>query len=159
MTNKEAIFKLIEYCRWLERNFERFNAEPFDKAIGALEDKETREQYEQWEAVEEEEAREYFERIRQTCEDCISRQAALKQSRVEYNDDGEGHRVVYVEEIKALPPVTPQPKTGRWIADVDRWGDIVTTTDGYRCSECNTFNTDKDNYCPHCGCRMKGESE
>ena len=40
MTNKEAIFKLIAYKRWLERNFERFNAEPFDMAIGALEDRE-----------------------------------------------------------------------------------------------------------------------
>lgn len=52
------------------------------------------------------------------------------------------------------PSVNPQPKTGRWIADVDRWGDIVTTVNGYRCSECNAFNTDKDNYCPNCGAKM-----
>lgn len=53
MTSKEAIFKLIEYKRWLERNFEKFNAEPFDMAIEALEDREAREQYEKWEAIEE----------------------------------------------------------------------------------------------------------
>ena len=150
MTNKEAIFKLIEYCRWLERNFERFNAEPFDKAIGALEDQEAREQYKKWEAVEEEEAREYFERTRQTCEDCISRQAALKQSRVEYNDDGEGYGVIYIEDIEDLPSVTPQPKMGRWIHPYK--SDIAC-----ECSECHVQMpiTSDYKFCPHCGAKME----
>ena len=43
MTNKEAIFKLIEYRRRLERDFEgtdyTLDAEPFDMAIEALESK------------------------------------------------------------------------------------------------------------------------
>lgn len=43
MTNKEAIFKLIEYRRRLERDFEgtdyTLDAEPFDMAIEALERK------------------------------------------------------------------------------------------------------------------------
>lgn len=50
----------------------------------------------------------------QPCEDCISRAEALRHSHIEYDDDGEGHRVVYVEDIKELPLVTPKQKTGRW---------------------------------------------
>jgi len=45
---------------------------------------------------------------------------------------------------------------GEWIADVDKWGDVVTTVNGYTCSKCGTFNSDKDNFCPNCGARMKG---
>ena len=44
----------------------------------------------------------------QPCEDCISRTEALKHSHIEYDDDGVGHRVVYVEDIKELPTVTPK---------------------------------------------------
>ena len=56
--------------------------------------------------------------------------------------------------IKAQPEVE---KKGKWIADVDRWGDVVTTVNGYICSECKVFNTDKDNFCPNCGARMEKE--
>lgn len=95
--------------------------------------------------------------------DLISRQAvldALDKSKYsntfceEHNIDWSinlGMAHIVVNELK---PVTPQPKIGRWIADVDRWGDIVTTVNGYRCSECNVFNTDKDNFCPNCGAKM-----
>jgi hypothetical protein len=44
----------------------------------------------------------------QPCEDCISRTEALKHSHIEYDDDGEGHRVIYAEDIKDLPSVTPK---------------------------------------------------
>ena len=62
------------------------------------------------------------------------------------------------DELPSVQPTRPTRPTGKWIADVDRWGDIVTTVNGYRCSECNTFNADKDNFCPNCGARME-ESE
>lgn len=55
---------------------------------------------------------------------------------------------------RVIKTLEQEPKEGHWIADVDRWGDIVTTVNGYRCDKCNTFNSDKDNYCPNCGCRM-----
>lgn len=64
-----------------------------------------------------------------------------------------------IGNIKELPSVTPKAKVGKWIADVDRWGDIITTVNGYRCSECNTFDTDKDNYCPMCGAKMEVKHE
>jgi hypothetical protein len=43
----------------------------------------------------------------ESCEDCISRAEALKHSHIEYDDDDIGHRVVYAEDIEALPSVTP----------------------------------------------------
>lgn len=45
------------------------------------------------------------------CDDCISREEALKHSHIEYDDDGERHRVVYVEDIEELPSVTPTSDT------------------------------------------------
>ena len=59
--------------------------------------------------------------------------------------------------MNVLEKQMQEPKTGHWIAVVDKWGDIVTTVNGYRCDKCNTFNADKDNYCPNCGARMEGE--
>ena len=65
--------------------------------------------------------------------------------------------VVFEEEKKALYKAIQaleQMKEGHWIADVDKWGDIVTTVNGYRCSECGEFNSCHDNFCPNCGARM-----
>lgn len=50
-------------------------------------------------------------------------------------------------------------RKGKWIPSFERWGDILTTVDGYTCSECSVFNTDKDNYCPNCGADMRGEED
>ena len=47
---------------------------------------------------------------------------------------------------------------GEWIADVDKWGDVVTTVNGYTCSKCGMFNSDKDNVCPNCGADMRGDT-
>ena len=77
------------------------------------------------------------------CEDAISRQAVLDLiEREEFKGDA-------ISEIEKLPPVTPQPKIGRWIYH-----------DGYipykhECSECGKrFGTDS-NYCPNCGAKMQ----
>ena len=56
------------------------------------------------------------------------------------------------EAIRAIANGTPL-KEGHWI-EVDN---------GYICSECDIIRakgtTGKYNYCPNCGCRMKGEIE
>ena len=52
----------------------------------------------------------------------------------------------------------PDREKGEWIADVDKWGDVVTTVNGYTCSKCGAFNSDKDNFCPNCGADMRGET-
>ena len=97
----------------------------------------------------------------QPSDDAISRKAVLEMAK-SYNTDGWDMYtplVVDVEDIKELPSVTPQPRKGHWIADVDKWGDVVTTVNGYRCDKCNTFNADKDNYCPNCGADMREVEE
>jgi rubrerythrin len=93
------------------------------------------------------------------CEDVISRQAVLDSINANCVYENEYNLTTkhIKDAIEQLPPITPKAKVGKWIADVDRWGDIVTTVNGYRCSECNTFDTDKDNYCPNCGAKMESE--
>lgn len=59
-----------------------------------------------------------------------------------------------MSDILNLPSVENK---GEWIADIDKWGDVVTTVNGYTCSKCGTFNSDKDNFCPNCGADMRGE--
>lgn len=65
----------------------------------------------------------------QPCEDCISREDALRHRRLIHDDDGIGYSVVRVDEIIALPSVTP--KTG-WIPVSERLprdsGYYLTTT-------------------------------
>ena len=73
----------------------------------------------------------------QPCKDCISRQAVLA---INENHHGQmPNEVNYQiwEEIKALPPVTPQPKMGHWVFD-----EILDKN--YYCSECKSMGVD---YC------------
>lgn len=80
----------------------------------------------------------------QTCEDAISRQEALNC--VTSNE----FRYRMVEDMKALPPVIPQPKTGHWVYD-EKLG-------VYRCS-CFTdlTRTNAYKYCSNCGRKMVSE--
>ena len=80
--------------------------------------------------------------------DCISREDAIRIA------SGYCHFSNIPEELKKLPSVNPQPKTGHWIDD---------TSLGYHvsiCSNCNwrghgdTCLIYKPKYCPNCGCRM-----
>lgn len=48
-----------------------------------------------------------------------------------------------------------ESKTGKWIENVVRWGNAITTVHGYRCSECGALNLCKDKFCPNCGKDMK----
>ena len=64
------------------------------------------------------------------------------------------------EDIQRYIEVAPSVENkGEWIADVDKWGDVVTTVNGYVCSKCGVFNSDKDNFCPNCGADMRGKAE
>ena len=79
------------------------------------------------------------------CDDAISRQAAIDACLNGWNKD---YKEI-VEEIRTLPPVTPQPKTGRWISTTDKAEHLVWECD--KCSWQQRFNT---NYCPDCGANM-----
>ena len=96
--------------------------------------------------------------------DCISRQAAMEEiSKQQTYKMFEGEDTLYLDAndvgsvLASLPSAQPERKTGRWIPQKDKWGDYVTTVDGYVCSECNNFDCMEENYCPNCGARMEGE--
>ena len=99
------------------------------------------------------------------CEDAISRQiisdyveSHIQEINTGYGDLNEHtNRILrmIVEYIDKLPPVTPQPKTGQWIAS-----DI--SKEKYVCSECggacwyydHEGDVAKSRYCPNCGAKM-----
>lgn len=109
------------------------------------------------------------------CEDCISRQAVLDMAITIQTDDCSGNEtmeVVTVDDVRALPSVTPTRKTGKWIdtgeISTNRRGQIVHEV---ICSECNGISYFRSmgnkyigaNLCPNCGSRncqerLKGES-
>lgn len=168
MTTNEAI-KVLDIIPTIGEQ-----VDALDMTIKALEEKETREQYERWEAIEEEEAREYFERRKQPCEDCISREA-LRQKLQEHHDffvnayggfsnlpQNDKARVDEISSCIAMvvnePSVTPQPRTGHWIAQ-----DIHNCHTEFKCSSCGYIHsfmhlygepTADYTYCPRCGAKM-----
>ena len=94
-----------------------------------------------------------------TCEDAISRQAAvdfLKKHAETYKDVTVKMTFMtsasLINNRNNLPPVTPQPKTGHWIFDevLDRH---------YYCSECKSMGVDYWDYCPNCGAKMAEPQE
>ena len=98
----------------------------------------------------------------QHCEDAVSREAVLSR----YADwHGYGYDRSYIYQfIKNLPPVTPEPRTGKWIKTRE-W---VTPTnnvnddyqvDVYTCSHCKSEFGLTFRFCPNCGEKKEGESE
>lgn len=104
----------------------------------------------------------------QLCEDAVSRKAVLKYiegSEAELGHSSENELVC--QDIKELPPVTPQPKMGHWIG---RGGSYICS-----CCRCDpldflepegldggSYMDTPMNYCPHCGIKMvepQAESE
>lgn len=92
------------------------------------------------------------------CKDCISRQAVDNLSRdlVHATRDKADFLCKFWEGLNALPPVTPQPKTGHWIYKNYNW----------HCSECDEtpktlgyvgnadFMKEHFKFCNHCGIKM-----
>ena len=87
------------------------------------------------------------------CDDCVKRQEVLDAITAnciwenEYNLTSSRIKKV----VENLPSVASQPKTGRWIRTTDKAEHLVWECD--KCSWQQRFNT---NYCPNCGCAMKG---
>ena len=93
----------------------------------------------------------YFSKEQKPCEDAISRQAAINSIWDGTNMDIYTREVK--EELEALPPVTPQPKTGHWIMK------NPSPYEPWRCSNCNSVGSNLYNFCPNCGAKMKADSE
>ena len=103
----------------------------------------------------------------QPCEDVISRaeaEAIFRNARSKLNpsdyktaDEFSTRDLMLLNAeqfIHLLPSVTPQPKIGKWI-DVDSLDGALW----HECSECGETEFYATDYCPNCGCRMKGEDE
>lgn len=103
---------------------------------------------------------------KEPCKDAISREAVLEAVSKIGLCKCNTNEIEAVDEclrvVKALPPVTPQPKTGRWISfgtkgEID--GQIVRT---FICSECDAIsifrvtngNIVNGDLCPNCGAKM-----
>ena len=98
-------------------------------------------------------------------EDCISRQRVLDIVEFNRNSYDGNDAVVWIErEIKELPSVQPEPKTGHWITRIDDKGQFI----GYKCSKCGGKKIGdegewvelidyKYQYCPNCGAKMEAE--
>ena len=138
MTNEEAIKWLKVEASYIEEDVGHGKEilEAYDIAIEALE--------------------------QEPCNDTISRQEVLDMCKKEidhisknwqnYHSPSEAKSgFSYIAtNICDMPPVTPQPKTGRWMHPYK--SDIAC-----ECSECHIQMpiTNYFNYCPNCGARME----
>lgn len=84
----------------------------------------------------------------QPCEDCIRRDQAV------YVASGYCAPQNIADELRKLPPVTPQQKTGHWI-DIE----ILDSALWHKCSECGETEFYATNFCPNCGADMRGDEE
>ena len=113
----------------------------------------------------------------QSCDDAISRQDALRafmyatngERLPDYNCDNYPvtYDLRYIKKtLRALPPVTPQPKTGHWIIKDSKEqgydiGGVKTWYIQIKCSECGFIktaiegHTGQYHYCPNCGAKMQ----
>ncbi len=91
------------------------------------------------------------------CEDAVDRKEALKAI------EGKEYKFQVYEAIEKLPPVTPKPRTGKWIETLaeDACGELYSY---WACSECGRsvgYNLadikdvlEEYPYC-HCGAKME----
>lgn len=90
------------------------------------------------------------------CDDAISREDALMCLTGEIKDTDTIETIIArsVRRIRKLPPVTPQPKTGKWNTFELFQGGIKETW--YECPKCKWSNAllIPRNYCPNCGAKM-----
>ena len=97
--------------------------------------------------------------LEQQSDDCVSK-AELMKLYYEYQPTLATNVYEFGEKLKALPPVTPTRKVGKWIYD--------KASQNWRCSECNEtpktmgyvgtadFMAEHFRFCNHCGIEMVG---
>ena len=88
------------------------------------------------------------------CDDAISRQAVLDKKELVDLEDGQSFYCISPEDVETLPPVTPQPKIGRWVEN-DRG--ICSCCGKYKYEGIDGSIYDDawfPSYCPNCGEKM-----
>ena len=93
----------------------------------------------------------------QPCEDCISREAVIKNIKwwfdlIELNPD------ILIDSMITLPFVTPQRPKGKWIEHPHERG-LDWEYSMFECSRCHEWTTSDYEYCPNCGAEMEGDYE
>ena len=96
----------------------------------------------------------------QPSEDCISREAAIKNIKwwfdlIELNPD------ILIDSMITLPSVTPQRPKGKWIDVLDE-KTAYSETHHFECSICgcgSSWISELEKYCPNCGAEMSGGEE
>lgn len=83
------------------------------------------------------------------CEDAISRQVVLDIQAKYAKHMGATKFWQMRDDIKTLPSVKPQERTGHWIEK-----DYLRSGIVYSCSKCGSFVHEKTNFCPDCGANM-----
>lgn len=130
MTKEEAIKEIENFQDEYDSNGSGYLDEALDMAIKALK--------------------------QEPCEDAISRQAVLEY--IEGNEADLWHsseNELVCQDIKALPPVTPQPKNGKWLKG-NSYGDQYNYYQSCVCSCCKReYDVHGWNYCPNCGAKME----
>ena len=140
MTSEEADYEIADLQKRLD--IAEYDKERFKEKITVLEEK--------LKAISTE-----------PCEDAISREAALNSLIGNTHLDGYdlAEALDAIENTDKLPPVTPKPKTGRWIAYEVQLPD--RTILNYRCSVCGRkligYNTETLSEAPFCHCGAKME--
>lgn len=90
---------------------------------------------------------------KEPCDDVISRQAVLdcltatNLKKFDFILDAR-------DKIKNLPPVTPQPKMGKWIKSRDSYGNNHFTCPFCEHDIATKGDTWEDNYCSNCGAKL-----
>ena len=91
----------------------------------------------------------------QPCEDAISRTDLREEIFITAeNDYQKGWNDALESVYKNAPSVQPKTKTGRWIEEINDYGEIMR----WHCSNCyddSGFTTNcKYDFCPYCGAKM-----
>ena len=102
----------------------------------------------------------------QPCEDCISRQAAINTVVFECGEWA-GLAKEISKQLQQLPPVTPQPKMGRWLhrENMDYLDKDKVVHNHFMCKDCGFIydfidgHTAQYKYCPSCGVKMQEVQE
>ncbi len=101
----------------------------------------------------------------ESSKDCIDRRELLGKiasvcftkgwAKFRADNGSNGTRDYIINYIKEMPPVTPQPKIGRWITTWE-WTDPCAI---FKCSNCSKISKFRSKYCPNCGDKKQEEED